>query len=61
MKRSGYPMLRLLTAVACGTRTVIDAVFGPYRIGETSYAPELLRCVNQTCCCWPTVTSPPRH
>jgi hypothetical protein len=43
---SGYPMLRLLTVVACGTRTVIDAVFGPYRIGETSYAPELLRCLK---------------
>jgi hypothetical protein len=40
---SGYPMLRLLTIVACGTRTVIDAVFGPYRIGETTYAPRLLR------------------
>lgn len=43
---SGYPMLRLLTVVACGTRTVTDAVFGPYRIGETSYAPALLRCVK---------------
>ena len=26
---SGYPMLRLLALVSCGTRTVIDAVFGP--------------------------------
>ena len=43
---SGYPMLRLLTVVACGTRTVIDAVFGPYRIGETSYAPRLVRCLR---------------
>lgn len=43
---SGYPMLRLLTVVACGTRTVIDAVFGSYRIGETSYAPTLLRCLK---------------
>lgn len=43
---SGYPMLRLLTVVACGTRTVIDAMFGPYRLGETSYAPELLRCLK---------------
>ncbi|WP_324199169.1 transposase domain-containing protein [Nocardia amamiensis] len=31
---SGYPMLRLLTVVACGTRTVIDAVFGTDRIGD---------------------------
>ncbi len=43
---SGYPMLRLLTVVACGTRTVIDAVFGPYQIGETTYAPTLLRCLK---------------
>jgi hypothetical protein len=40
---SGYPMLRLLTIVACGTRTVIDAAFGAYRVGETTYAPQLLR------------------
>jgi hypothetical protein len=39
---SGYPLLRLLAVVCCGTRTVVDAVFGPYRIGETSYAPGLL-------------------
>jgi hypothetical protein len=43
---SGYPMLRLLTVVACGTRTVIDAVLGPYGIGETTYAPMLLRCLK---------------
>ena len=40
---SGYPMLRLLTIVACGTRTVIDAIFGPYSISETTYAPQLVR------------------
>lgn len=43
---SGYPMLRLLTVVACGTRTIIDAVFGSYRVGETTYAPTLLRCLK---------------
>jgi hypothetical protein len=43
---SGYPMLRLLAVVACGTRTVIDVVFGPYRVGETTYAPDLLRCLR---------------
>jgi len=43
---SGYPMLRLLTIVACGTRTVIDAVFGPYGIGETTYAPQLVRALR---------------
>ena len=39
---SGYPMLRLLALVSCGTRTVIDAVFGPVSAGETTYAPRLL-------------------
>jgi hypothetical protein len=28
--------------LACGTRTVIDAVFGPSTTGETGYAPRLL-------------------
>ena len=40
---TGYPQVRLLTLVACGTRTVIDAVFGPITSGETTYAPGLLR------------------
>ena len=39
---SGYPMLRLLTLVSCGTRTIIDAVFGPVSAGETACAPPLL-------------------
>jgi len=39
---SGYPMLRLLVLVSCGTRTVIDAVFGPVSSGETTCAPRLL-------------------
>ncbi len=43
---SGYPMLRVLTLVACGTRTIIDAVFGPYGIGETTYAPQLVRALK---------------
>jgi hypothetical protein len=32
--------------VACGTRTVIGAVFGPFSTGETSYAPRLLSCLR---------------
>ena len=40
---AGYPQVRLLALVACGTRTVIDAVFGPTTSGETSYAADLLR------------------
>jgi hypothetical protein len=39
---SGYPMLRLLVLVSCGTRTVIDAVFSPVSKGETTCAPGLL-------------------
>lgn len=40
---ASYPTLRLLAVVACGTRTIIDAVFGPVSRGETTYAPRLLR------------------
>jgi hypothetical protein len=40
---SSYPMMRLVALVACGTRSVIDAVFGPVSDGETTYAPRLLR------------------
>jgi Insertion element 4 transposase N-terminal/Transposase DDE domain len=39
---TGYPMIRLLALVACGTRTIIDATFGTTGTGETSYAPDLL-------------------
>jgi hypothetical protein len=39
---SSYPMLRLVTIMACGTRSVMDAVFGPITSGETSYAKDLL-------------------
>lgn len=28
---------------SCGTRAVLDAVFGPITDGETTYAPRLLR------------------
>jgi hypothetical protein len=40
---TGYPMVRLLALVACGTRTLIDATFGPTSAGETTYARDLLR------------------
>jgi hypothetical protein len=39
---TGYPQVRLVALLACGTRTVIDAVFGPTTTGETGYAPRLL-------------------
>jgi Insertion element 4 transposase N-terminal/Transposase DDE domain len=43
---SGYPLLRMVAVVACGSRTVIDAVFGPFTIGETRYAPRLFGCLR---------------
>ena len=39
---SGYPLLRMLALVACGTRTIIDATYGPTSSGETTYAYRLL-------------------
>jgi hypothetical protein len=39
---TGYPQVRLLALVACGTRTLTGAVFGPISHGETTYAPDLL-------------------
>jgi len=39
---TGYPMVRVLALVACGTRTIIDAVFGTDRTGELGYAHQLL-------------------
>ncbi|GGW29095.1 transposase [Streptomyces griseoloalbus] len=42
MREFGYPIVRLVTLVECGTRALIDAVFGPDRTGENSYAHRLL-------------------
>ncbi len=39
---SGYPKLRLLALVCCGTRTIIDAVFGSTDVGEVPYAKRLV-------------------
>jgi hypothetical protein len=39
---AGYPQLRLVALVACGTRAVIDAVFGSRAQGESAYARRLL-------------------
>jgi len=39
---SSYPMLRLVAVVSCGTRSIIDAVFGPTSTGETRYAARLV-------------------
>lgn len=37
----GYPTVRVLALVACGTRSIIDAVFGPASTGEPGYAARL--------------------
>lgn len=39
---TGYPMIRVLALVACGTRTIIDATFGSSSVGETNYTYNLL-------------------
>ena len=44
---TGYPMVRLLALVACGTRTIIDVTFGTDRVGETSYAQDLLAALRR--------------
>jgi hypothetical protein len=38
----GYPLLRLVALVECGTRALIGAQFGPERDGETTFAGRLL-------------------
>jgi Insertion element 4 transposase N-terminal/Transposase DDE domain len=38
---SGYPMLRLVALVACGTRSLIAAVYGPTSSGETTMCDRL--------------------
>ncbi|MGO1057476.1 IS4 family transposase [Crossiella sp. CA198] len=43
---SGYPLMRLLTVMACGTRTILAATFGPISTGETTYAPRLFGCLR---------------
>lgn len=44
---TGYPMIRLLALVACGTRTIIDATFGTTSAGETTYTHNLLRALRR--------------
>ena len=39
---SGYPLLRLVALVACGTRSLIDVVFGPTSSGETTMCERLV-------------------
>jgi hypothetical protein len=39
---TGYPMVRLLALVACGTRALLAATFGSTSRGETTYAADLV-------------------
>lgn len=45
---AGYPMLRLVALVACGTRTLVDAVFGTDLTGELTYADSLVTTASAT-------------
>jgi hypothetical protein len=40
---SGYPVLRLSVLLACGTRSILDAVFDPLSVGELDQARRLAR------------------
>jgi hypothetical protein len=40
---AGYPQICLVALVACGTRAVLDAVFGPRTSGETTHGRRLMR------------------
>jgi hypothetical protein len=44
---AGYPQIRLTALVACGTRAIIDAAFGPCTRGETVYGQRLMRCLHE--------------
>ncbi|MGC5341500.1 transposase [Streptomyces sp. DT24] len=43
---SGYPQICLTALVACGTRAVLDAAFGPRSSGETAYGKRLTRSLH---------------
>jgi hypothetical protein len=42
VKEFGYPLLRLVALVECGTRALLGAAFGPDTTGELGYARRLL-------------------
>jgi len=44
----GYPLLRLLALVECGTRALLAAAFGPEGTGELGYARRLLGALDAT-------------
>lgn len=44
----GYPLLRLLVLVECGTRALLSAAFGPDTDGELAYAGRLLAALDRS-------------
>ncbi|WP_406076090.1 IS4 family transposase [Streptomyces virginiae] len=44
----GYPLLRLVVLVECGTRAVLAAAFGPESDGELTYTRRLLSALDRT-------------
>jgi hypothetical protein len=42
----GYPLVRLVALVECGTRALLGACFGPDTTGELAYAHRLLGCLD---------------
>ncbi|MFG2038720.1 IS4 family transposase [Dactylosporangium sp. NPDC048998] len=44
----GYPLLRLLVLIECGTRALLAAAFGPETDGELVYAGRLLHALDRT-------------
>jgi hypothetical protein len=44
----GYPLLRLVVLVECGTRAILAAAFGPESDGELTYAGRLLSVLDRT-------------
>src|SRR3954467_9156777 len=43
---TGYPMVRLLALVACGTRALLQTTFGTISRGEPAYAAELVSALH---------------
>jgi Transposase DDE domain. len=44
----GYPLLRLVVLIECGTRALLAAAFGPESDGELTYANRLLSALDDT-------------
>ncbi|WP_261567771.1 hypothetical protein [Frankia gtarii] len=56
---TGYPLVRPLAVVACGTRSVIAAVFGPMTSGESTCTHQLIRAMRPGMILWQAGASAP--